>query len=69
MLLTIPKSVNQKQYHFQELMLSRKMKILTCFCSDCESLNVDQLNYILIQNIVTLLFQSLNLPRERDSQT
>ena len=47
----------------------RKMKILTCFCSDYQRFNLNQLYYILIQNIKALLFQSLNLPREHESQT
>ena len=45
-------------------MLNQKIKILTCFCPDCQILNANQLYYILIQNIVTILFQSLNLSRE-----
>ena len=36
-------------------MLSQEVKILTCFCPDCQSLNVNQLYYILIQNSVTLI--------------
>ena len=38
---------------------------LTCFCPNHQSLNVKQLNYILIENIVTLLY----LPREHNAQT
>ena len=61
-ILTIPKRVNQKQYHFQELMLSQKMELLNCFCLDCQSLNVNQLYYILTQNTVTLFFPKFKPP-------
>ena len=39
-------------------MLSRKMKILTCFCPDCQRLNVNQLYYILVQTTFIPKFKS-----------
>ena len=64
------KKSETKTISFSEINAKPKIKKkLTCFCPDCQSLNVNQLYYILIQNIVTLLFQSINLPREHGSHT